>query len=61
MRLYLPTGVLVAAALAAVSATAAFMLILGARCQVIYAHALYVFVLQSVWKILPDSKVEKIF
>jgi len=32
-RLYLPTGVLVAAALAAVSATAAFMLILGARCQ----------------------------
>ena len=24
-------------------------------------HALYVFVLQSVWKILPDSKVEKIF
>ena len=33
-RDYLPTAVLVAASLAAVSATAAFMLILGVRCQV---------------------------
>jgi len=33
VRDYLPTAVLVAASLAAVSATAAFMLILGVRCQ----------------------------